>query len=230
MPQINVSFGQAGVRPAKLGVYRLIFKDGTYATAPNNSVIDGVKSRDPGNSPETFALRPGLILAKNATTGRYATWSIGEFQAATLANATTFTLTVAAAAELVRRIGPSGSLTVVGSATASGALVTEVVTYTGVNTGTGAVTVNAMTSAFVAGSVVTEANFTVPSTFIAGTSGEVVPTDGTHLDWAHQPIAGVVIATNLIPYPTATNSTLRNHVKNSLSTLQGNKFIFDDSI
>ena len=44
---------------------------------------------------------------------------------------------------LVRRIGTSGVFTVVGSATASGSIVTEVVTYSAVNTTTGVVTVSA---------------------------------------------------------------------------------------
>ena len=56
--------------------------DGTTTYAPGLGVIDGTRSRDPGNTGFTTTLRPGLLLAKNATTKKYATWSIGQSTAA----------------------------------------------------------------------------------------------------------------------------------------------------
>jgi hypothetical protein len=228
MPIVSNAPGRAGVGPLQTGAFGLVLSDGSAAYKVGGGVINGSKSRDPNNTPDVRVLRSGTIMARNATTNRYGVWAIGTFQAATTASATTFTLTAAEAVELVRRIGASGSLTVVGSATAGGALVTEVVTYSAVNISTGAVTVTAMTSAFVAGSVVTEASFTVPTSMIVETTGILIPETGDR-DW-QVPIGGQVIAANLLPWPASANTTLRNHIRTSLSTLPGGKFVFDDVI
>lgn len=227
-PLVNGMPSVGAVNTAAIG---LIYSGSDQpAYKPGGGQVVGAKSRDPGNSPDVEILRTGTIMAKNSTNGLYAVWAIGTFQAATLASATSLTLTPAEAVELVRRIGTSGVFTVVGSATASGAIVTEVVTFSGVNTTTGVVTVTAMTSAFVAGSVVTEANYTVPTTFVDYANGLTVPTDGTNRLWAHIPTAAHVKASALLPWPSSTNTSLRTHIRTSLSTVSGGKFVFDDMV
>lgn len=227
-----LAFGMPSVGAVNTAAIGLIYSGSDQpAYKPGGGQIVGAKSRDPGNTPDVDILRTGTIMARHSTSGLYAVWAIGTFQAATLANATTLTLTVAQATELVRRIGASGSITVVGSATAGGSLVTEVVTYSGVNRSTGAVTVSAMTSAFVAGSVVTEANYTVPATFVDNANGLMVPTDGSNRLWPNIPVAANGVKTaSLIPWPASVNTTLRNHIRTSLSTVSGGKFVFNDSI
>ena len=54
---------------------------------------------------------------------------------------TTITTDVNTAAELVRRIGATGTFKLTGPPTAGGAVVTQTVTFSAVNTSTGAITI-----------------------------------------------------------------------------------------
>jgi len=79
---------------------------------------------------------------------------------------------------------------------------------------------------FVAGSVVAEANYDVPCTFIADQNGFVVPTTGGDAHWSYVPVAGIVKTAKLLPYPS--DASLLAYVKSSLNA--GGQFVFDDSI
>jgi hypothetical protein len=356
MPYIYTSAGQAGVRAAKTSAYRMICSDSSLATKPGGGTINGTKSRDPNNTGSVNVLRPGLIMAKNATTGLYAPWAIGSTASAYAGGGTTITIAAAEAVELVRRVGASGTFVLTGPSTAySAALPTTAnavrqvtVTYSSVNTSTGAITVTALTNvnqveqirfntastggnlqlnvqktdgtfattaniawnatdatylaainsaldtstgvsggivataiggvdtdlgfvltysgtgyagkpwtpaavasfptgstvahytplvtaagSFGAGSVVSEAAWTVPDTFINGTSGELIPVDGSgtalgDCDWSLVPIAGNVYASQLLPWPA--DAGIQAYIRTSLSNSSGGKFIFDDSI
>lgn len=117
---------------------QLVFKPGPAGT------LNGAKSRDPGNSPETYVLRAGTLLAKNASTGRYAPWAIGSAAAELAGAGVTLTVSAAEAAELVRRVGTTGTFVLTGPNRAGQTVVQRTVTYSSVNTSTGAITITAL--------------------------------------------------------------------------------------
>ena len=84
----------------------------------------------------------------------------------------------------------------------------------------------AVQGAFIAGSVVSDANYSLPTTAIS------VPPDNsnmslvttTYADWALIPMAGAVNTAALLDFPTDTS--LRLWVEQQMSSLAGNKFTF----
>lgn len=153
MPQItNTAPGRAGVGPLKTAAFNFVASDGSVVFKVGGGVIASAKARDPGNTPDVTVLRTGTLMARNATTNRYGVWSIGTSTAAITGTSTTINVSVASAVELVRRIGTSGTFRLIGSSVAfNSALPTTVnsvrtvtVTYSGVNTSTGDITVTAI--------------------------------------------------------------------------------------
>ena len=134
-----------GISAKTTASFRVVTIDGNSTIAPGKGVLDGTLARDIGNTGFTTTLRPGLLLAKNASSGKYANWSLGTTAGALAGNGTTFTLTAAQAVELVRWLGgTTGSVVLTGPATANGVARQMTATVTGVNTGTGVVTINAL--------------------------------------------------------------------------------------
>lgn len=135
--------GTTGVRDHRRATHKTIFVSPDWLWLPQNKLIDGSESRDPGNG-TINVLRPGTLMGKRTSNGLYAPSVIGTLNAAYDASAagTTMTLdTAAEAVELARRIGSSGTFKLTGPDTASGTVRTVTVTYSAVNTTTGAVTV-----------------------------------------------------------------------------------------
>ena len=133
---------RAGVGSVTTAAFGFIWQNGTFTPKPGGGVISGVNSRDADNTP-TNVLRCGLIMAKNSSANRYAPWAIGSIAGALASTDTTLTLTTGAAAELVRRIGTSGTFVLTSPTTASGAIQQQTVTYSAVNLSTGVVTITA---------------------------------------------------------------------------------------
>jgi hypothetical protein len=133
-----------GISAKTTASFRVVTIDGNSTIAPGKGVLDGTKARDIGNTGFTTTLRPGLLLAKNATSGKYANWSLGTTAGALAGNGTTFTLTAAQATELVRRVGATGTCVLTGPPTANGVARQMTATYSGVNTTTGVVTITAL--------------------------------------------------------------------------------------
>lgn len=132
------------VTPIKLGL-----KDPRFF----GIVLDGSKSRDPGNSPVT-EIRPGILLGKLASNGKYAPFQAGVSQGAVTNPFTSITVTLAQAVEIVRRWGgTSGTLYVNGPATAGGSMQNIAITVSNVNIGTGVITCSSCAAAFIAGSM-----------------------------------------------------------------------------
>lgn len=125
---------------------RIFWSENGKHLLPTGVVVDGTKSRDPGNTGYTDTLRAGMLLGKITATGKYAPSVIGVTTVAYTPGASTVTVGLAAAAELVRRIGTSGTFTLTGPAVASGTVRSATVTYSAVDTATGIITVTAMTS------------------------------------------------------------------------------------
>ena len=155
-----------GIGTTIVAVYKPIWKGrGGVQYLPGGGTIDGTNARDPantfssGNVPNAQAsyanvLEPGLLMGKITASGFYGASVLGLTSAALTTVATTLSVSAAVAAEIVRRIGSSGTLTLVGPPTAGGTVASQTVTFSAVNTSTGAITITATGTAFVTASLV----------------------------------------------------------------------------
>lgn len=223
--------GGPGVGTTRTVSYRRVFENnGIYLTLPGGAYINGTKSRDSGNTGDTDTLRCGLLMGKITATGLYAPTILGVASAYT-SGATSLTVTAAQAAEIVRRIGSSGTLKAVGPPTANGTVATTSVTYSAVNTTTGVLTVTDLGVDKVAGTFITDTDGTVtPITFIPDGSGmPVTDQDGVSVasvQWHDLPIGGNVLAQQLLYWPTDTS--LQAWIIASLNAAAGGQFNFVD--
>jgi hypothetical protein len=116
--------------------------------------VDGTNSSNPLNSPYTWLLWAGTPMGRVTASGKYANSILGLTGAAAASGATSITTDVNTAAEIVRRIGASGTFKLTGPPAAAGTVATQVVTYSAVNTSTGAITCTALSAAAVSGSLI----------------------------------------------------------------------------
>lgn len=139
---ITPLIGRPGISTARTAAYRTVLKQLDNARYyPGGGVIKGT-SRDPGNSDNLLLLRPGLLMGR-LSSGTPKMWMpslIGVTEDAYVTG-TTLVLTPAAAVELVRRVGTSGTFKLTGPPDTAGVVRTVTVTYSAVNTSTGDVTV-----------------------------------------------------------------------------------------
>jgi hypothetical protein len=107
---------------------------------PLGFVVDGSKSRDPGNSGDRVdILRAGLLMGKVTASGKYATSILGVLQAALTSAGTNIVVdSPDVATEIIRRLGASGTFKLTGPEAASGTVRTKTVTYSAVGSGSGA--------------------------------------------------------------------------------------------
>lgn len=227
MPAIQPFPGMPGVGAEKTARHRRVGADGYFDFLPAGVILDGAKARDPDN-PDYAAdgiaaqrrLRGGLLIGKATSGGKYANSVLGVLQAAVSATGTSVTLTPAQAVELVRRIGPTGTLRLVGPPTAGGTVATWTELYTAVNTSTGVVTVSALDADLVAGSFVAANDGThTPMSFLSDGWELIVPEDGSDLPLAHLPVRGLAIEDQLLPWPA--DASLRAWVRASLNAAGG---------
>lgn len=221
------SFGRPGVGPTITAQKLNVSRDGELTYFPGGGVIEGSKSRDPGNSASSVrTLRAGLLMGK-LSTGYYAPSIIGTLTGAVSASGTSVTISAASAVELVRRGGSTGTLRFVGPPTANGTVATFTETYSAVNTTTGVVTVSGLDADLVAGSflVLNDGTY-LPKSFIADGYGIVIPEDDADVNFPWIPVAGVIDVANIIDWPTDTS--LQAWIRTNLSTASGGKFVFSD--
>ncbi len=155
----SVPNGKPGVLPGYLAVPREIFSANRsfaqFVAAP--VTIDGALSANPLNAPYTWMLYAGTPMGRVTATGKYANSVIGTTTTA-YAHAggtpTVLTTDVNTAAEIVRRLGTSGTLKLTGPPAAGGVVATQTVTYSAVNLTTGAVTITAIAADAVNGSLI----------------------------------------------------------------------------
>jgi hypothetical protein len=175
---------------------------------PGLHVIDGTHSRDALNSTNPDVLRAGLLLGKTSG-GKYAPSILGVTTAAAAASATGLTVSTATAVELVRRIGATGSFKLVGPPNTGGTVATQTVTYSGVNTSSGIITVSALGAAAIAGSLVQPADGSQTILTLLGNRWGVKVSDinGNSTDVLEDQLllAGHVKTANVINYPTDTS-------------------------
>jgi hypothetical protein len=225
---ITQILGRPGVSDERQAVYGFVFLGNTVQWLAGGRVIDGEKARN-ANATGTYALNlpPGMLLGKITSGGRYAPSIIGVTQGAYTSGGTSLTVTASQATEIVRRVGASGTFKLVGPATAAGSNNTTTVTYSAVNTTTGVVTISDIGANRIAGCFVcpTDGSET-PLTVIPDGIGVLLASDDRIIEFPQVPIGGQIKSANIQNWPTDT--TLRTYIRDSLSTLSGGKFTFDD--
>ena len=141
MPAIpNYVIGVPGERAPVTAGYRTIFGSAPADYLPGGRWIDGSKTRDPNNYPDTDRIRAGTLMGKVTANSFYANTIIGQ-NPASYDGGTTLTIGVRESEEVVRRIGASGTFKLTGPSAAAGTVRTLTITYSSVNTSTGAITV-----------------------------------------------------------------------------------------
>lgn len=240
--------GLPGIRAPKIATHKIVFFQGDWLSdLALGKMIDGNNASDPSNSsPDQIVLQPGLLLGKLTSTtgdlnspvlGAYGASIVDNIQSSIAASATSLTLTVAGATELVRRFGSSGTFNLIGPPAAGGTVATNVITYSAVNLTTGVVTISAAPAAYYQNSFVCPQDGSqLPLTLIPDGYGILVTDNdfATRLtvQFPQFPIAGVINPSQLIAGTTAYGSldtSLQNWVKTNLSTATGAKFVFQDN-
>jgi len=125
---------------------------------PSFYILDGTRTRDVGSSP-TSLIRPGTILGKVTTGGKYRNSVIGLNTAAITATNTSITVNAAVATELARLIAAAGAsvgITIAGPATTGGTMQSEVVACSAASGTT--LTVGAVTNSYVTKSLIQPAD------------------------------------------------------------------------
>lgn len=189
-------------------------------------IIEGAKARDPGNTPVT-ALRAGMLMGEVTSGGMMAPSIIGVTTVALTAIATTLTIGVAESVELERRQGASGTFNLTGPPSAAGTVVTQVITYSAINTTTGVVTIIASGTAFIAGSFVqpTDGSQTIKTVLPGDYPIRVVDQDGTsmNVEFGRYPVGGKVFSSMIVNWPTDTSQ--RAWIVTALNAV--GQYIFD---
>jgi hypothetical protein len=199
---------------------------------PEGKTIAGASSRDPGNTGDIVTLRPGELLGKITSSGKYAPAVLGALTVAYTASATVMTVSAAVATEIARRVGSTGTLIMTGPPTAAGTIATTAVTYSAVNTSSGVLTVTAITAAnYILGSLIRPNDGSQTILGILDEYVRVTDVDGNNLDVQGSKIltGGFVDAEQIIDYPS--NAVIQAWLKgqlNSPATGPG-PFSFDDN-
>lgn len=223
-------YGLPGFRSPRTASHRVILAQGDYTYLAQGGVIDGTTSRDPGNTGDIDVLRAGLLMGILTSGGQWSPSILGVTSNAEAVGATTLETSAAVATELVRRVGATGTFKLTGPPTAGGVVVTETVTYSAVNTSTGAITATAIANAFVAGSFIQPTDGAeTPVSFIPDGYGiKVTDQDGTSVDveFPQIPVSGVLDSSMLLPaWPS--DAALRQWIVNRLNDAAAGKFVFD---
>jgi|ERR1700722_12456670 len=152
----DVPNGKPGVLLNLTAQPREVFYSGReraqFVAAP--ITVDGNLTCCPFNAPYTFQILGGTLMGRVTATKKYANSVLGLTSSATTSGATTVQTDVNTAAEVLRRIGASGTFKLTGPPTSGGTVATQVVTYSAVNTSTGAITCTATSAAAVSASLV----------------------------------------------------------------------------
>lgn len=219
--------------------HRIVFRGQPEWYLPGGRIISGACSRDPGNTDVTI-LRPGLLMGKITTVvnslgtvGLYAPSVLGATTGAYTSGGTTLNVSAAVAAEIVRRVGSSGTgtLKALGPPTAAGTVVATAITYSAVNTSTGDITVTSLGVNKVSGTLITPADGSEDMlTLIPDGWGERVVdsldnTTSQDQPFPYFPIGGVIYAAQIVNWPADT--AIRQWIADKLSRTSGGKFMFD---
>jgi hypothetical protein len=140
----NLTLGVPGVVTGDQVTFGTIWLGGPRVYKPGGGLIKVAQTRDTGNTTSTGILRTGLMMAYNSTDKTYANWVIGVTTGALTGSGTSITVSAAAATELVRVVGSTGTFTLTGPEAAAGTTRQMTVTYSAVDTTTGVITITAL--------------------------------------------------------------------------------------
>lgn len=194
--------------------------------------VDGTRTKDATNTPYVWQVNAGQLMGKVTSGGKYASSVLGLTTAASLASATTVTVGLATAVEIVRRIGASGTFKLVGPPTAAGTNAVTTVTFSAVNVGTGAITCSAITPAVVSGALISPTDGSeVITTVVCDPYGikTVDMYNTVNVDvFAAQLLngGGVINVGQITNYPADTS--IRTYIKNALRTACAGVTFSDD--
>ena len=198
---------------------KILFQDAGSAKLAGTNTLKGASCADPNNtSGYDGFLRSGLPIGP-LTAGGLGVSIIGQMTASSEASATEIVISPAQAVELVRRVGATGTFNLTGAPTAAGVVATEQVTYTAVDTSTGAVTCSAITAAFHVDSWVMPEDGSEAMDYVLYTQDgiRVVDEKWERMDTEASLLAtGIVDADKLIFWPT-TQTSLATYYKTQLS-------------
>jgi hypothetical protein len=215
------------ISTARTAAYRtVILADEKFL--PGFHTIAGSVSRDPLNSERVDELRPGLLLGIVTATKKFAPSIIGVTVNAYADNDLVLDVSAATATEILRRVGTTGTVNLVGPPTANGTVASTAVAYTAINTTTGRLTVPDLNVAAVAGSwiVPNDGSQTIVTFVPNGYSLRVTDDNGDNIDVSfNAPIGGLIDSSQIINWPSDTSLIAR--VVAQLNAGAGGQFIFD---
>lgn len=196
-------FGAApGLGATRTAAHRKVFL-GNEKYLPGNHVIAGADARDPLNTPVS-EIRAGLLLGEVSASGKLGVSIIGVTTNAEAVASTAVEAAAAVVTELSRREGATGTFLLVGPAVAGGPVNVETVTYSGFASST-AITVTALTNAFVAGSLImaTDGSANIRTIIPDGYPIRVLDENDSDRDvqLERYPIAGIVDSSQIINWP-----------------------------
>ena len=146
MSVFRPNLGLPRMNTERIARHRTVTSDAYGKFLPGGGIIDGTKARDTGEEDgDTTHLRAGLLMGRITSGGKYANSFFGTTTGALANGATSITVSATEAAEIVRRIGASGNISLTGPASAAGAVRSLTVAYSAVNTTTGVVTITSPT-------------------------------------------------------------------------------------
>lgn len=231
MSTFSNTFGAAGFATEKTHTPRSVLASPSGAMyMPAGRVLDGSKARDPLNTGDLDVLRPGLLIGKITSGGKFAPSILGVTTVAYASGATvntTLTVSAATATEIVRRIGSSGTFKISGPPSAAGTVATATVTFSAVNTSTGVITITALAANYIAGSFIRPADGSETILGILDQHLKVTDPDGTSQDTvlSRLLVGGMIDASQILNWPSDTS--LVAWVKTQLRAV-GMAYTFDD--
>jgi hypothetical protein len=219
---------------------RLLLTDASALLLPGGKIIDGSKARDPLNTGDLDVLRPGIVLGKITSGGKYAPSILGVLASAYdkdhSVNKLAMTVSAATAVEINRRIGASGTFNLTGPPTAAGTVATQTITYSAINVTTGVITCSAGSADAIAGSFIqpTDGSQTPLCLIPDGTGIKMTDLDASDLTSVEAPhllIGGHVDASQIVNWPSDTSlrTWLMGKLNGTDGTMEGSgSFNFDN--
>lgn len=218
-------------------VHRIIFKQGDWTSnLAQGKIISGAASRDPGNTDATDVLRCGLLMGKITASGLYAPAFVGATTVAYSSGGTTLTVSAAAATEIVRLVGTSGTaeLVAIGPPSAAGTVAVTDVDHSAVNTTTGAITITDLGVDKIAGTLIAvKDGRQFPKAPIAKSDGiqvtDIMRTTSINVPFPKLPIAGVIDTDFVLPVWPSDTSLQAWIASKMLNEGLGGKWVFDSN-
>jgi len=230
----NVPNGKPGVLLNLTATPREVFYSARahaqFVAAP--VTVDGNLTSCPSNAPYVFQILAGTLMGRVTATQKFTNSVLGLTASATAASATTIQTDVNTAAEIVRRIGTSGTFILTGPPTSGGTVASQTITYTAVNTSTGAITCSATSAAAVTASLIQPTDGSQAILSLVADLYGIKVTDQTNVNRVDvfDPqlllAGGTINSQMIVNYPADTS--LQAYVKAALKSFAGGVTFSDD--